>query len=203
MSYFIRYSVTTRSPRNPSLPPDTHFSCGRSHVQAVASQSRQHTNRLLVMWTPPLMASAVWSSGMILAQGARGPGFNSRNSPFIRVQLSSETWMISVIIDMATQQCRLVPLIQSSATRKTSTSRSHRGRYVLRGVRIILGCRFRTWSILHFMSSGNWCSGITPAQHAGGPGFNPLIVHCYAALYRRSEQATKTTTEQSTIPLAR
>ena len=27
------------------------------------------------------MHSAVWSSGMILAQGARGPGLNSRNSP--------------------------------------------------------------------------------------------------------------------------
>ena len=26
-------------------------------------------------------ALAVWSSGMILAQGARGPGFNSQNSP--------------------------------------------------------------------------------------------------------------------------
>ena len=26
-------------------------------------------------------ASAVWSSGMILAPGARGPGFNSQNSP--------------------------------------------------------------------------------------------------------------------------
>ena len=26
--------------------------------------------------------------------------------------------------------------------------------------------------------SGTWCSGITPAQHAGGPGFNPQCVHC-------------------------
>ena len=27
------------------------------------------------------MQLAVWSSGMILASGARGPGFNSQNSP--------------------------------------------------------------------------------------------------------------------------
>ena len=26
---------------------------------------------------------------------------------------------------------------------------------------------------------GTWCSGITPAQHAGGPGFNPQCVHLY------------------------
>ena len=39
--------------------------------------------------------SAAWSSGMILAQGARGPGFNSRSSPLafiIRAAISSTTW---------------------------------------------------------------------------------------------------------------
>ena len=27
------------------------------------------------------------------------------------------------------------------------------------------------------MTKGTWCSGITPAQHAGGPGFNPQCVY--------------------------
>ena len=26
---------------------------------------------------------------------------------------------------------------------------------------------------------GTWCSGITPVQHAGGPGFNPQCVHLF------------------------
>ena len=30
-------------------------------------------------------------------------------------------------------------------------------------------------------TSGTWCSGITPAQHAGGPGFNPQTVHFFRA----------------------
>ena len=31
-------------------------------------------------------------------------------------------------------------------------------------------------------AKGTWCSGITPAQHAGGPGFNPQRVHVLAAV---------------------
>ena len=32
-----------------------------------------------------LIPSAAWSSGMILASGARGPGFNSQSSPFVTI----------------------------------------------------------------------------------------------------------------------
>ena len=31
--------------------------------------------------------------------------------------------------------------------------------------------------------TGSWCSGITPAQHAGGPGLNPQRVHLAWARY--------------------
>ena len=34
----------------------------------------------------------------------------------------------------------------------------------------------KVWTAL-FLSTGTWCSGITSASHAEGPGFNPQCVH--------------------------
>ena len=39
---------------------------------------------MLVLIAMGQYSLAVWSSGMILASGARGPGFNSQNSPLGR-----------------------------------------------------------------------------------------------------------------------
>ena len=35
----------------------------------------------------------------------------------------------------------------------------------------------RSVCCLSMSRKGSWCSGITPAQHAGAPGLNPLTVH--------------------------
>ena len=37
----------------------------------------------------------------------------------------------------------------------------------------------QAWGFMSLM--GTWCSGITPAQHAGGPGLNPQRVQVYGA----------------------
>jgi hypothetical protein len=42
----------------------------------------------------------------------------------------------------------------------------------------VLGCCARVL----FLYSGTWCSGITSALHAEGPGFNPQCVHRFFAL---------------------
>ena len=46
----------------------------------------------LVFWSAQI--SAVWSSGMILVLGTRGPGFNSRNGPSSLFELSSYSFML-------------------------------------------------------------------------------------------------------------
>ena len=35
----------------------------------------------------------------------------------------------------------------------------------------------KQWAKIGIIQQGSWCSGITPAQHAGGPGLNPQTVH--------------------------
>ena len=45
-------------------------------------EGKEHMNRIgTICIFFVFSASAAWSSGMILASGARGPGFNSRSSP--------------------------------------------------------------------------------------------------------------------------
>lgn len=84
-------------------------------------------------WSAP----AVWSSGMIPASGAGGPGFDPRNGPFD------------------------VFLFLGAAG--VSVSRRVWNRVMQPSLRL--------------MQEGLWCSGITSALHAEGPGFKPRRVH--------------------------
>ena len=45
------------------------------------------------------------------------------------------------------------------------------------------GWKHRIIALVHWSRLGMWCSGITPAQHAGGPGFNPQRVHFDTSRY--------------------
>ena len=52
--------------------------CGKGFVYSTIIVNQQKIRHLFYF------ELAAWSSGMILASGGRGPGFNSRGSPFAR-----------------------------------------------------------------------------------------------------------------------
>ena len=45
--------------------------------------------------------------------------------------------------------------------------------------------------ISKFVVEGTWCSGITSAPHAEGPGFNPQCVHCESCIQTKWYQFVK------------
>ena len=90
-----------------------------------------------------MLETAVWSSGMILRLGRRGPGFESLNGPFVFL------WLLD---NVSTRRAVL--------SLETYTSN-----------------KIKTHSVL-----GLWCSGITSALHAEGPGFNPRRVHVFSLI---------------------
>ena len=63
---------------------------GRSWASTKPTEQLGHIHRIGAIASDEILGQhelasvhlAVWSSGMILASGARGPGFNSQNSPY-------------------------------------------------------------------------------------------------------------------------
>ena len=47
---------------------------------------------------------------------------------------------------------------------------------------------------------GTWCSGTTPAQHAGGPGLNPLCAHMFAGIARNCATTENHATDEQILP---
>ena len=78
---FVDFAASPQMPNNfANVGPiqlSQTFDFNDNPIHVASSSSHATTSKPLQF----LDASAVWSSGMILAQGASGPGLNSRNSP--------------------------------------------------------------------------------------------------------------------------
>ena len=59
------------------------------------------------------------------------------------------------------------------------THRQHRGAVGPASLAPVVPCCVQRLNLgaASLVAWGTWCSGITPAQHAGGPGLNPQCVH--------------------------
>ena len=80
------HPTTATYPSPPTTtPPHTILECCVPATDCQASQKQGSCEATCIL------QPAAWSSGMILASGARGPGFNSRSSPFPQ-DVFSTTW---------------------------------------------------------------------------------------------------------------
>ena len=84
-------SILCFSTLSTSLSPNHGFRLPVVWMLGSSASSRQRHDIYKVPAGGLRLASppAAWSSGMILASGARGPGFNSRSSPFRRALLAA------------------------------------------------------------------------------------------------------------------
>ena len=90
-----RYAKSSRNARdNGHNRPQCFCACSSLHGELCGSNLFLYVYMRILMYTwcfchlTCLSALAVWSSGMILGLGPRGPGFNSQNSP-ARVSLGN------------------------------------------------------------------------------------------------------------------
>ena len=130
------------------------------------------------------LSTGTWCSGITPAQHAGGPGVNPQRVHMyhccVRMRLWSHLAALSVQGTMCNMQCAMSSL--QSAVRGVQLAVCNVcGVYTppcpLRGAHHSIVAKYNVSR--KTLSTGTWCSGITPAQHAGGPGFNLQRVHIY------------------------
>ena len=87
------------------IPADSFLMCfllklAYSSLQSICKSTKivTETNSDSPMQCHRSMAR--WSSGMILAQGARGPGFNSRTGPILKKVSTFMIWFVFTVVSL-------------------------------------------------------------------------------------------------------